>query len=226
MVEFESKLEHQDSVQTNNEPDTDCPNNKTHFYEFKEYETIIKLIDALPLNVKELREQEKAHEQFLFIIDQYQEQPHLIDKFLQEIFEKLIKLVKENLEPCTKENDNLINECFKYMHCLTKMRGYKKIVQYLPHEVNDFEPALKLLTRQNRSDSNTWQTRYMLLLWLSIIAMIPFDLNRFDANIKDRNESIMIRLLNLVVVSKTRLINTKNYPETKFSFIQALPVCK
>lgn len=26
----------------------------------------------------------------------------------------------------------------------------------------------------------TWETRYVLLLWLSIISMIPFDLTRMD----------------------------------------------
>ena len=32
------------------------------------------------------------------------------------------------------------------------MRGYKKIVQHLPHEVNDFEPLLELLSRQDSKD--------------------------------------------------------------------------
>ena len=145
----------------------DCPNNKqTHFYQFKEYEKVIELIDKLPVNIKVLRDQERSFEQFLFICDSYQEQPHLIDPFLQEIFEKLVAIVKKCMDQhadiCSsvKEdeaerkrrvelNDELINETFKYLYSLTKMRNFKKTVQYLPHEINDCEPVLTLLARQN-----------------------------------------------------------------------------
>jgi hypothetical protein len=183
-----------------------CPNKKTHFYEFKEYATLIKLIDSLPQNLKLLRDSEKSFEQFLFIVDTYQEQPHLIDPFLNEIFDKLIKTIKENMGDGTasassKQNDAIVNECFKYMHCLTKMRGFKKIVQYLPHEINDFEPVLALLARQDLTDVYSWQTRYMLLIWLSIVCMIPFDLTRFNSINESENNTILKRFLDIVSVS-------------------------
>jgi hypothetical protein len=95
-------------------------NIKTHFYEFKEYPVFMELISQLPANTSgELSKQERAHEQFLYICDQYQEQPHLVDKFLQEIFERLIDTVKAAM--AKPDKDNLINECFKYMHLLTKV---------------------------------------------------------------------------------------------------------
>jgi hypothetical protein len=50
------------------------------------------------------------------ICDSYQEQPHLIDPYLCEIFDGLIKIVKNT------KNDELIHEAFKYMHCVTKVR--------------------------------------------------------------------------------------------------------
>lgn len=183
------------------EQDDACPNKKTHFYEFKEYEQLIKLIDNIPQHVKELREKEKSFEQFLFIVDTYQEQPHLIDPFLSQIFDKLIDLIKQNMETTT--NDAVINEAFKYMHCLTKMRGFKKIVQYLPHEINDLEPVLNLLDKQDMKDSDTWYTRYMLLVWLSIICMIPFDLIRFDAVNETQKKTILNRFLDICTVSKS-----------------------
>ncbi len=38
----------------------------------------------------------------------------------------------------------------------------------------------------------------MLLLWLSIVCMVPFDLSRFDSNeISDKSQKIMNRLLKL-----------------------------
>ena len=33
----------------------------------------------------------------------------------------------------------------------------------------------------------TWETRYVLLLWLSIVCMIPFDMARFDG-LKDTTD--------------------------------------
>lgn len=30
----------------------------------------------------------------------------------------------------------------------------------------------------------TWETSYMLLLWLSVICLIPFDLYRLDGNLQ------------------------------------------
>jgi hypothetical protein len=197
MVEEEKSL-----VDEGEMPGAESATIRTHFYDFKEYPQFMNLIASIRENVSgELSKQERAFEQFLYICDQYQEQPHLIDKYLQDIFEKLINTVKSAMGLECEIDAKLINECFKYMHCLTKLRGYKKIVMYLPHEVNDLEPVLALLAKQSKSDHETWQTRYMLLLWLSIIGMIPFDLNRFDANITHESQSIMNRLLDVVVVS-------------------------
>lgn len=68
------------------------------------------------------------------------------------------------------------------MHLLAKLRGYKRIVQYLSHETSDLEPVIGLLEQQDPKDVDLWPTRYMLLIWLSIVCMIPFDLNRFDSS--------------------------------------------
>lgn len=78
------------------------------------------------------------------------------------------------------------------------MRGHKRIVQYLPHETSDLEPVIRLLEQQNPNDVDMWPTRYMLLIWLSIVCMIPFDLTRFDDDTK--GETIKNRLLNVCVV--------------------------
>jgi hypothetical protein len=40
---------------------------------------------------------------------------------------------------------DLQHEVFKYMHIVMKVRGYKVVINYLPHEVSDLEPVLQLL---------------------------------------------------------------------------------
>ncbi|XP_014678635.1 PREDICTED: tubulin-specific chaperone D-like, partial [Priapulus caudatus] len=46
----------------------------------------------------------------------------------------------------------------------------------------------------DRRGNETWATRYMLLLWLSIIAIIPFEISRFDSG--EGRKPMMERILN------------------------------
>lgn len=57
----------------------------------------------------------------------------------------------------------------------------------------------------------TWETRYMLLLWLSMICLIPFDLARFDGNLVSvegqARQPTMDRILDIAKVRKTHPCN-------------------
>lgn len=66
----------------------------TFLYDFKEYTQMTGLIEQLPANSTDLRKRERANEQFKFICDTYQEQPHLIDPYLLSLCEKIIGVVK------------------------------------------------------------------------------------------------------------------------------------
>jgi hypothetical protein len=74
-----------------------------------------------------------------------------------------------------------VHALFHVVYLVCKTRGYKHIVKLLPHEVADLEPALQLLLSQDRSDHMTWETRYVLFLWLSILVLVPFDLATADS---------------------------------------------
>lgn len=60
----------------------------------------------------------------------------------------------------------------------------------------------------------TWETRYMLLLWLSIICLIPFDLARFDGNVGAEEVQTRVptmdRILNVAKVSVIHLVKLSN----------------
>lgn len=68
--------------------------------------------------------------------------------------------------------------------------------------MSDFEPVLHLLESQDSSDVDTWTTRHALLLWLSIIVMIPFHMSRLDVT-DSKDESSVERLL---TVCKTYIV--------------------
>jgi hypothetical protein len=85
-------------------------------------------------------------------------------------------------------------------------------VRFFPHEVADIEPALRLLRAQDRNDHDSWETRcvradtqqppqtatradagthacaalsYGLLLWMSMVVLIPFDLKTIDSSLAE-----------------------------------------
>ena len=64
----------------------------------------------------------------------------------------------------------------KIIHLLCRVRGYKHVIKLFPHEAEHLEPCLILLRHQKQSDYSNWETRYSLLLWLSILCLIPFDI--------------------------------------------------
>uniref|UniRef100_A0A8C3NPT2 Tubulin-specific chaperone D n=1 Tax=Geospiza parvula TaxID=87175 RepID=A0A8C3NPT2_GEOPR len=115
---------------------------------------------------------------FSGIMDKYQEQPHLLDHHLEGMMNSLLEIVWDSASP-----PPLVHLAFKFLYIITKVRGYKRFLPLFPHEVRDLQPVLDMLAKQNPRDPETWETRYMLLLWLSMICLIPFDLARFDGNL-------------------------------------------
>lgn len=59
-----------------------------------------------------------------------------------------------------------------------------------------------MLEEQNESDHDSWETRYCLLLWLSIIVIIPFDMRKLDGNIHLENKTTLQRF----VLKKLKLV--------------------
>ena len=58
----------------------------------------------------------------------------------------------------------------------------------------DLLPVLRMLEKQDTSDIETWETRYVLLIWLSIISKIPFPLSRLETEEQiDPEKTIIVR---------------------------------
>ncbi|EDO35005.1 predicted protein, partial [Nematostella vectensis] len=109
------------------------------------------------------------------ILDEYQEQPHLLDPYLEDLVGRLLSIVRDESNP-----PKMVHQAFKYIYVITKVRGPKCVVRLFTHEVSDIEPLLAMINKQNQNEHETWETRYILLLWLSIACMIPFDMSRLD----------------------------------------------
>ncbi|NXP81874.1 TBCD protein, partial [Ramphastos sulfuratus] len=145
---------------------------------FTESQEVKEIIGNLKGVFGQLGTREMTVEKFVGIMDKYQEQPHLLDRHLEWMMNSLLDIARDKRSPL-----QLVHLAFKFLYIITKVRGYKRFLPLFPHEVSDLQPVLDMLADQNPKDSETWETRYMLLLWLSIICLIPFDLARFDGNI-------------------------------------------
>ncbi|KAF6727713.1 Tubulin-specific chaperone D [Oryzias melastigma] len=161
---------------------------------FSEANETRNIISSLPEVHGEQRATEHVTQRFLVIMNGYQEQPHLLDPHLEWMMNMMLEYVRR--EDCPP---SLLHLSFKFLYIICKVRSYKIFMQLLPHEVSDVEPVLQMISRQDPKDLETWETRYMLLLWLSMACLIPFDLSRLDGHLEaaggKKEELVMNRIL-------------------------------
>uniref|UniRef100_A0A672IWE0 Tubulin-specific chaperone D n=1 Tax=Salarias fasciatus TaxID=181472 RepID=A0A672IWE0_SALFA len=152
------------------------------------------LICSLPEAHGDEKQTEIATQKFLLILNRYQEQPRLLDPHLEWMLNLILDFIRNEQSP-----PSLVHLGFKFLYIISKVRGYKVFMQLLPHEVADLQPVLDLLSRQDPNDLETWETRYMLLLWLSMTCLVPFDLSRLDGRMESDSgkprDSTMDRIL-------------------------------
>jgi hypothetical protein len=55
-------------------------------------------------------------------------------------------------------------------------------VRFFPHEIADLPIALNFMLTQGDivQHHSLWALRYIMMLWLSLVSMLPFDLAQFD----------------------------------------------
>ncbi|EFN69536.1 Tubulin-specific chaperone D [Camponotus floridanus] len=170
----------------------DCPDPERvgcGFSAFKEMDEVIALMTELKKPDLPPSLVERNRDRFNFILSQYQDQHQLLDPYLERILGPLLSIIKDN--DC---GETIKHNTFKYLFIIMSVKTYKKIVTYLPHEVVDLLPVLRMLEKQDPNDVETWETRYVLLIWLSIISKIPFPLCRLETSENvDPEQTIIVR---------------------------------
>ena len=170
------------------------------------------------------RGMENRIEYFKYVLSQYQEQPNLIDKHVNDFIQRLLVKGKEisKIKPATVETKKLEKYNYSYFYYLTKLRSAKRTLKFLPHQVEDLHWALENLESNLDAEKlrnanervycpeeqkiSIWEKSYCMLLCLSVTASIPFNLSLFD---KDPNPNRM------VMVEKLIKIGTENFLLTR-----------
>lgn len=85
-----------------------------------------------------------------------------------------------------------VRALFIILTYICKVRGYKTVLKFFPHEVCDMEMITELLHFQ---DAEHWEIPYILVLWLSIVILVPFDLTTIDSS--KQTEILVKRISNI-----------------------------
>ena len=117
------------------------------------------------------------------LLDGYQEAAELLDPHLADIvaavFDSLLPLL--SAPPAAACCSPLLHRLLSVLYTAAKVRGHKTVVGFFPHAAWQLEPVLQLLLNQPAEARETWTTPFSLLLWLSILVRLPFDLRSLDS---------------------------------------------
>lgn len=69
---------------------------------------------------------------------------------------------------------------FQTIYVLCKIRGIQTIIKFFCSEVYVFEPVITYLLSLNSLDTENCDVIYVLILWTSILGLIPFDVETID----------------------------------------------
>ncbi|WVZ59552.1 hypothetical protein U9M48_009677 [Paspalum notatum var. saurae] len=129
------------------------------------------------------------------IMDKYQEEGQLLEPYLENIVSPLMLLVRSNTMELGAGTDDLlhiIKPLCIIIYTLVTVCGYKSVIKFFPHQVSDLELAVGLLEKCHTMSSATalrqestgeMETKCVVLLWLYILVLIPFDISTVDTSI-------------------------------------------
>ncbi len=159
---------------------------------FVDEEAVLVAIGAICADEKEF------DAQFAWLdpaLSKYQEQPVLLQAALPDMINPLTRKMLEIIEMEKDSGWNAIignkhfDGCCRVVQLICRVRGYKHVLKLFPHEVSHLEPTLTILGRYNEKkrtgDFNAaaqWETKFVMLLWLCIQCLIPFDICSMDSS--------------------------------------------
>lgn len=135
------------------------------------------------------------------IMDKYQEQGQLLEPYLESIVSPLMAIVRSRTVELGTASDEIlevIQPICIVIYSLVTVCGYKSVFRFFPHQVSDLELAVSLLEKCHATNSvsslrhestGEMETKCIVLLWLSILVLIPFDLSSVDTSIASRNDA-------------------------------------
>ena len=109
-----------------------------------------------------------------------QEQPYLLDRHLDDLVGLPLRSLRSQIASADDLALSSAQRLARIVYWLTKVRGYKTVLRFFPHGVHDLGLLVRILDDEAALGRTSWEMRFVLLLWLALVCMLPFDLARFD----------------------------------------------
>ena len=124
----------------------------------------------------------------IMILYSYLEQPGLLDPILPNIIPLMTNTMLELINKYLKSNSNEQKIIFENILSLSqiiynicKIRGFGPISKFFSSEVSIFENVINFLISLPLVHASNWTVNYVLILWSSLLAMVPFDIDTIDS---------------------------------------------
>ena len=93
-----------------------------------------------------------------------------------------------------------MNAIFTVLYSIIRARGRKAVVSYFPNDVFLLSPFVHYLKCYDETDLSQWKSQYVLIFWICLLLLSPFDLS----SIQEENDDLAADLYNLSVLYMNR----------------------
>lgn len=122
-------------------------------------------------------------------INRFEATPKLLDSKL----EWLVKMITLLYLQTKRTNGNLLNDLAECFYQLTKVRGYKFVVNFCSNDVYLIPELLSIISGTDMENDDC--QCFLLLLWLSRLAMVPFQLLNIEESLAEKLFQLSNRFL-------------------------------
>ncbi|XP_030470997.1 tubulin-folding cofactor D [Syzygium oleosum] len=166
-------------------------------YFLQEWQLVKSLLDGI-VSRGRVSDSSSVH-RIRSIMDKYQEQGQLIEPYLESIISPLMFIIRSRTIELGASDEilDIIRPICIIIYSLVTVCGYKAVIKFFPHQVSDLELAVSLLEKCHDTNSVTslrlestgeMEAKCVILLWLSILVLVPFDIASVDSSVACNNE--------------------------------------
>ncbi|WFD25928.1 hypothetical protein MNAN1_000901 [Malassezia nana] len=122
----------------------------------------------------------------------YQDQAYLLDPYLESLVIPPAQALRSLALAGTDVADAALHRqglVARLLYFYTKVRGAKLVARLLPQNAGDLVPVLTLVEALVKKPA-PWELVYVLLLWLGLLALLPFALNMGEVSLAHRMEQV------------------------------------
>ena len=121
---------------------------------------------------------------FMRTLERYRERAVLLDPLLEALISPLTKTVAEEVSS-ERTHSRRVLRCCEALDAISSLRGWKTCVRFYPNATKYLEPAVRMLRDARTFDGSrrvSWEVQRVTLAWLSLLALVPFDLLTIDSD--------------------------------------------